>query len=314
MSLYDISDPLAPEFLSLIDLQSEARDVGIWEHYAIIADTAGIKVVDISDTRNPEFVSAIHTAGFARGMEKRDEYLFIADGYTGVTVIDVSDTTSPFPVARLPTSFAYDLCIMKDLMFVADGYSGVKIVDVSNPLDMQIIETIETPWQSTKLYANSSFCYVLDSSQKKILTLDPEQMDGSRVIDTTVITGSLVLGSDSTIGVLENNSLVWRDPMRLSVASMVSTTFPSNPDFVYPYNDFLHVISNNALQVYRKALDGTLTLSGTVSQVYDIFWRSEKILTIIGNILFGRTEDGSVFAIDISDSTKPALKGRWLFP
>ena len=151
----DVSDPLAPQELSLQDFG--AFDVAVTGAYAYVAvgsmgdvGAEDIQVMDVSNPTAPRVVSRYEMDdeehGPIAGIAVGGDYLYVAALSSDVYVVDVSDPLEPTQVSTYPVPFmAWNVEIVGDRAFVIwnlrstgggpsrECESGVSILDVSTP-------------------------------------------------------------------------------------------------------------------------------------------------------------------------------------
>ncbi|NBD34872.1 MAG: hypothetical protein GVY30_02610 [Chloroflexi bacterium] len=153
--IVDVSDPLAPQVLSLQDFG--AFDVAVAGTYAYVAagsmgdvGAEDIQVMDVSNPTAPKVVSRYEMDdeehGPIAGIAIGGDYLYIAALSSDVYVVDVSDPLAPTQVSIYPVPLmAWDVELFEDRAFVVwnlrytaggpsrECESGVSMLDVSTP-------------------------------------------------------------------------------------------------------------------------------------------------------------------------------------
>jgi len=150
--ILDVSEPEAPTFLSLYDLEGSAASgeaggigVAVQGSLAFVTDMdEGLHVVDISDPAEPRRLAKIDTDGRACDVEVRGDYAFVADD-DAVRIFDVSEPRDarempeccPVPARRLAVSGGY--------AFAVDQSFGLSVIDISNPEAPVVTATYQAP-------------------------------------------------------------------------------------------------------------------------------------------------------------------------
>lgn len=142
LSVFDVGDPAAPRFLSVINLPSRVESVvahGSWLY--VMGGEAGIHLVDIAQPRAPRYMGAVKTVSGTHRADVVDDLLYVADGESGVQVFDVTSPGEPRPWGFVPLSGATkSVRIVGDRLYASSdgrlGYqmSGLAILPAACPL------------------------------------------------------------------------------------------------------------------------------------------------------------------------------------
>lgn len=141
LSIYNISDPANPSFVSLTTkgLRGYAGKIAIEDSVVYLAaNTFGINVVDVREPDTP--VVTVTNLGIkpARSFHVMGNYLFTAISEQGVGIADISFPTEPDIRGQFPTTgYAYGLTTSSDsnYLFVAGGEMGLSIYNISDFLE-----------------------------------------------------------------------------------------------------------------------------------------------------------------------------------
>ncbi len=100
MSIYDISDPSNPTYLSGYDHWTSCDPVYVNGNYAYVTLRSGtlcngstinqLDLIDITDITNPRLVNSFQMDN-PHGLSGKDDKLFLCEGQTGLKVFDISD-------------------------------------------------------------------------------------------------------------------------------------------------------------------------------------------------------------------------------
>ncbi len=152
--IVNISNPSRPELIGNISLGGFSTSVLVREDYAYFGTGMAVKLI-IADISNPYFplqISSIdfpETGGGIFGIAKNDDILYLAMSSAGVYSIDISDISLPKVLDTLVIEYgqARDIVTKGNYAYVAHG-DGLKVLDISNPLNMQIITSIGSGYNS----------------------------------------------------------------------------------------------------------------------------------------------------------------------
>ena len=136
--IFDVHDPVHPDVIGHLDMESTAHGVVVSGTYAYVADgEVGLQVVDVSEAMTPTAVYTLDTPGTAYGVVISGMYAYIADGEAGLQVVDVSDVVSPTIIETVDTpEISYDIAVQRGNVYLADGPGGV--VEVINLCERKV--------------------------------------------------------------------------------------------------------------------------------------------------------------------------------
>jgi hypothetical protein len=132
LGVYDVSDPIAPQLVSVLELQQPGivtdavfrndlvylvqRDVGLW-------------IVDLTEPPAPVVLGYLATPGQARALRLEGHHVYVADGTAGLRMIDVADPTAPVEIGHHDTGDdAQGLFVDGGRIYLADGDDGLWIL------------------------------------------------------------------------------------------------------------------------------------------------------------------------------------------
>jgi hypothetical protein len=162
LQIFDVSNPQAPVWLSVLPAPTEFEHIIISEGIAYIAGYySGFIVADVSDPSMPTIISRRGVGKALWAVEKLGNYIFTAGEGSGLIVFDVQDPYNPQIIDPNGTGYLIDLPSLAEpkpadqppfhikargsYLFVADGYSSIQVVNISDPLAPFIETTFSTP-------------------------------------------------------------------------------------------------------------------------------------------------------------------------
>ena len=164
LTIFDISNPVAPDLLASVDTPGDAWDVAIASQYAWIADgPGGVHVVDIGDLENPRRMATWRGAE-VYGATLADGRAYLASGfYDGLEILDATDPTAPRSLGSLNTpGRAYGIALSGERAYLADGFEGLTVCDISDPAAPALVYSDDTPGYAHELTIRGSTLYVAD--------------------------------------------------------------------------------------------------------------------------------------------------------
>ncbi|MFS4455019.1 LVIVD repeat-containing protein [Maribacter sp. 2304DJ31-5] len=129
MYIYDIKDPVKPEFISEFRHGTACDPVVVDGDYAYVtlkgggfcgSVESGLYVVDVSDLKNPE-LKVIYPMDGPSGLGIKGDQLFICDGSSGLKVFDKSDAPNVTQLNHFENIVAYDVIpLANSLLMIGD--------------------------------------------------------------------------------------------------------------------------------------------------------------------------------------------------
>lgn len=206
-------ESVIPNTVGTCDTPGEANSIFIDGDYVYIADgNNGLQIIDIKDKENPKIIGNFDTDGFLNDVFVKDDYAYLADTQS-FTIIDINDKSNP----KLITS--YDLfkegttSYLKRLsegdkllinypnvnsVFIDGEYAyltdniGLKIFNITDKSKPILVGSIDTFYNSKKVYVNNNFAYVIDD------------IDGLQIIDISDKKNPFKIGMCDTPGSAED--------------------------------------------------------------------------------------------------------------
>jgi len=149
MQLFDISNPAAPQQGSAISLFANVETIFPYDNHLFIGTTTGMQIYNNAVPENPVFVSELlHLtscdpvivsgttaystlrSGTACGTTKNDQ----------LDIIDISNISAPVLTITYEMTHPLGLGLDGDKLFICD--EDLKMYDVSDPLQMQLLQTV----------------------------------------------------------------------------------------------------------------------------------------------------------------------------
>lgn len=135
LMVYDVSDPLAPQFL-----RRYTYEFGVYDRFRLSGRTMYnateglLRVYELTDAGVPELRGQVPVPGSPGRMDVADHLVFVACGSTGLSIVDANDPANPLLTGSFAGSGSIvDLRVVGDLAFVVDSSLGVLVLDVSDP-------------------------------------------------------------------------------------------------------------------------------------------------------------------------------------
>ncbi len=135
LRIWDVSDPLHPEFLDDQNMSDTAVDVDLHGDFAVVTCYHGrIRVVDVTKPRDLVIVGGIHPPGVSYEILCRRGLAYIAANVEGVRILDLDDPTEPQIVNYCPVGgYGVGLEVRDWVAHVVENNGGLRTLDVTDP-------------------------------------------------------------------------------------------------------------------------------------------------------------------------------------
>lgn len=173
ISIYNISDPIAPEELGHSSWNECSSNLNIVEEYLYRSCWGGIVIVDISDVDNFQTVGEWNCGCNATGaITLHNGYAYVEDVNSDtLSILDLADPINPiqtgvwFHEYETLESFTYGAYI-----YMATELSGIRLFDIQNPLEPVEVGNfnsgIQFPEASDRVLAvKDDYCYIAAGDQ-----------------------------------------------------------------------------------------------------------------------------------------------------
>ena len=133
----DADPPVEVAFIPSIAPDTDAKDVKIYENYAIIIkENEDAQVIDLTDIFNPVQIATIPMpGGGAHNCLVEGDYLYVIGDHNigGLLIYDISSPASPSLVGDFQPFYYHDIDIYNDTVCATGIYGdGVDLIDVTN--------------------------------------------------------------------------------------------------------------------------------------------------------------------------------------
>lgn len=217
----DISNPLAPNALGFIKLNSSPQALVTADRYAYLAmGSAGVQVIDVSSPNAPMIGAAVTSIGNASRLAFLQTSIggtLAIPSSTGLKLVSVSNPSSPSLVATvLPTTMVYDVVATgSGQVAVATGYpnNGLQTLDVNVPASARALGMLHTDGAGALINFGTSGTGLLAtiSSSPALNTLDTRslaRLGGVPIVSTAMaitVSGSLAVAGTNTYNQVGGN-------------------------------------------------------------------------------------------------------------
>ena len=304
----DVSDPANPARLGELSLPATGWNVQLDGAVAHVSCADGMQIIDVSDPAAPELLAEIDTPGSARGATVFGRHLLVAD-YTGGLQVLAARVSRDIPVlaSTLTTpGTAVNLAVDGDLACVADGSAGLQLVDVGNPLQPQILSSLDEEMVATRVLMDGNHVGVIDAGQNLMIVdiTDPADPTPAGVCTPGGESRDLALAGDVLYVAAMTAGLVAvdiADPAAPVIAGGLAT--PGSAHALALAGDLAYVADGDGglsvLDVSDPTMPALLASAAAPGTARDV--------VVSGDMAYLAADDGGLHAMDVVDPTAPAL-------
>ncbi len=278
-SIWNVSDPANPFWLSTIPLRYYPVDFTLGDNYAYVSiRDDGFDIVDIRDPGNPSIAGSYETLSSTLDTEVDGNFAYLAHSDDGVLIADISNLNYPVIAGQYDTpGMTYDATFQNNIIYVADWDGGFRIADVSNPANPVELSYVQG-FNAWRVEVAGNYAYVIEGV--------PNVPDNLRIFDVSNPSSPVQVSMMSTPG--ETNGIVYQ-------------------------NNYLFLASNDAgfrvIDVSDPYNPVTVSTLAFPTYVNDLYVRGNYAYVI--SLGIGGPVSG-FHIVDISDPENPFQTGEYL--
>lgn len=306
----DLTDPVAPIIVGSVDTPGIARGVAAGAEVAVVADDAqGLAVIDIGQPHQPRLVGQAETEGVGYAVALVGDLAYLAAWTAGLEVIDITRRESPKAVTRLPLPGVARKLVLRDDGLLLAAAGGLTVVDLAEPREPRVVGRAAT--------TDGPIAVTLLDSQRALVTASSGGLDVA-AIDPPISPPRLAeLPLDGvTLGLATSGllTLVGADDLHL-----LDTRDPAAPQLLatLPFTGNTSRLAMGADLAYLTTAGdgGARLLIADIAAPGSPTWLSSLILDAFispvlpyGDVVYlADFFHGGLFAVDVSDPTRPGL-------
>jgi hypothetical protein len=176
LKIFDISDPLSPYFVNMVDTTKPVYDVYIAGDYAYVADR-DLAIIDITIPESAHIVNTVDLSDNASIVCVSDGYAYMLCYYDGIVILDIDPPESAYVLGAVDVpGYCTDICISGDYAFATGASYGLHIVDINPPESAFILNSVNTPYYASAVKVTGDYAYVADYIGLQIIKIDPPQL------------------------------------------------------------------------------------------------------------------------------------------
>ncbi len=138
--VYDISDPLSPQYVTYLSSGgSGGLEVEGDRLYA--GSGYGLEIFDLANPDEPSLIGTLNTSWAPRGIDVQDDFVYLAIAERSLLdIADISNPSHPEPLASIwLTGSVEHLALKEPFAFVAARWAGLYTIDLSEPSSPVIV-------------------------------------------------------------------------------------------------------------------------------------------------------------------------------
>lgn len=182
-TIFDVSTPASPQFVSGIEIDHQVQDIFLYDHYAYIAIQEGnygeMAIIDIADPENPIVTGSYNPSQGNPGYGvwvRNDNIVTLVRDYGRGKEFNVLDTTSPAsPAVISETEMSQDFHKVigaDNLIFTSgDNDPEFRVYDISDPANPVMISTVDLLNNGENLFRERNYIYVTVRSSNHPLAI-----------------------------------------------------------------------------------------------------------------------------------------------
>lgn len=155
LRVFDIHDPNESKYMASYQVGFGVETIFPLENFLYLGTRSGMLIYQVDSTGIPYFIGAFDHIVSCDPVVSDGQYAYVTLRVSGcreaafgaantLDVIDVNDPTAPYLVASYDMSGPYGLGLDGNILFVCEGERGLKVFDVSDPLNIILLQEINT--------------------------------------------------------------------------------------------------------------------------------------------------------------------------
>ena len=314
LSIWNISDPMAPEYLGKLNCGEDVYDVEQAGNYLFVANRKeGLYVLFIGATGYPTVQTTWRdtTASYSE-VELVGDYLYL-QANNKVKILDVSYPGNPTHIADWPTpGYLTYMSFSGEDAFCSDWAKGIERFDISSPASPVLEAAYENPGMGYDLVISGNYGFMANGIRGlKVLDLsDSEHPAEVASYDTPGDARTIELaGNYIYLGDRGNGLVVFDVSDPVNPVYQDTHVIPADGymvDMLIDVSYLFVTVGDSGLLVYDISNPQVPNLATTL-ETPDHCYR----LAIQGDYIYMSSGDGGIRIVDISDPLAPIIVGSY---
>ncbi|MCP4549837.1 MAG: T9SS type A sorting domain-containing protein [bacterium] len=164
--IYDITDPLDPQYVSQTD-GGGFCELKIVDDLLFTGCGWGLQVIDVHTPEMPLLLGKVMSGGSPQGIEVDGDTAYITNAYPGsLCLIDISNPTSPEMSDEVFFSgWIVDITFADDIGYLSCRYAGLQILNAENPHAMMAMGRVPDVLYSRHCIVDGDYAYIAGESE-----------------------------------------------------------------------------------------------------------------------------------------------------
>ncbi len=307
-SIVDISNILAPQLTTDIQLGDYVYDVTVAGNYAYIANSSyGLRIIDLNGENTPTVIGSYQAPGFFNDVAVVGNYAYTAGFGIGLVITDIANVSVPQVVGFYSMRAAsYRLTVAEHYAYVVAGDSSVHIIDIIDPSQPRQVGIYHAPSSIAETAIENNYLYVAAAdSGLQIVDLTDRTNPQEVAHIATRYQASGIAFNGNYLYLIEYNPNVFGQ----SVWQIIDKTNPINPRSVSSINTAAHIgdIAISGNYAYLSGPNANVMLynitvpANPVNVSLGSFYYNANQISIVGNFAYFAQLDQGLRIFDISE-------------
>jgi len=308
LTLFDVSIPGAPAWLSEIDTPGYSHDVAVLSGLAYVADgDSGLRIFDVAAPLSPVFVGVCDVGFEAQSVAVRGTTAVVGGGSRRVAMVDVTDPSDPFVLATIPMGEGVqDIVLSADTAYFATWDQGLQAFRADQLLPVPSTGTVELVARDVALSGHHAFV--------------AGSFDGLRVVDVQADPPSVVATLDTpgeamALQLVGSTAYVADDAGGLRVIDVTDPLNPSELGAMQPLAPPLDVaVSGN--YAYTVPFFNVVNISNPMSMsvVASLVIQNARQVVVVGNYAYVADFASDLVIVNIANPLAPFIARTHVVP
>lgn len=308
-SLFDLSNPAAPNSLSVFEANWPNRLVTLNNGIALHCNATGFHVIEVGNAPNMTIKAFFELPDVAQYCKKWDNYLCVNNSMGSLMIMDVSNVQQPHKLMQKYLGLGFIVAYAKDDLLFYNLYSKLFISDMSMPSNPVILDSLYGTTTITHVEKQGNLLFVADYDTLQVLDItdlhDPVRLatyELNSLMDMKVSEGKLVCAENSGFFFID-----FSNPQEIIRSERVTNTYTSSievkDNLAYLVSDVWPSIADYSLKVFN------LTNPNNIQQIGQYIQGKRFDYSVIdGDYLYVQENNIGIHIFDISTSP-PLLCG-----
>jgi hypothetical protein len=188
LQVIDVSNSFKPEKQGFINTKDNASYITVVEKTAFIGCRKSVKIIDVSNFFNPQCIGLVNISGSANSMNIIENKAYVTTE-NKILMIDIRNLSIPILtdyILTFDSNTAYATKIIDNIAYVRVNDKRLQVIDISQPLNAQLLYTVNTPGYARDLAIAGDMAFIADDNQGICATPIPYKIQNIDINETTI--------------------------------------------------------------------------------------------------------------------------------